>query len=129
MVLVFSDHENNFAKMSMSQINSLGEKYDFSSIMHYARNTFARTSILDTIVPKTKNHDVPEIGQRHRISVGDIIQTNKLYKCPSRYNIQSIEWRLLFFINIKLLLFHVVKRRRSDITSLFKWHHLLITCK
>ncbi|XP_048760926.2 tolloid-like protein 1 isoform X2 [Ostrea edulis] len=77
------NHENNFAKMSMSQINSLGEKYDFSSIMHYARNTFARTSILDTIVPKTKNHDVPEIGQRHRISVGDIIQTNKLYKCPS----------------------------------------------
>lgn len=78
------NHENNFAKMSTSQINSLGEEYDFSSIMHYSRNTFARTGDLDTIKPIThENQAVPEIGQRTHLSIGDIIQTNKLYKCPS----------------------------------------------
>lgn len=41
---------------------------------------------LDTILPQadpdTKSR--PEIGQRIRLSEGDISQTNKLYKCPSR---------------------------------------------
>lgn len=77
------NHDNNFAKMTLTEINSLGEEYDFSSIMHYARNTFSKSSDLDTLVPKTLTADIPEIGQRQRLSVGDIIQTNKLYKCPS----------------------------------------------
>ena len=40
---------------------------------------------MDTILPQqdpeTKSR--PEIGQRIRLSEGDIAQTNKLYKCPS----------------------------------------------
>lgn len=83
------DHDNNFAKMTLNEINSLGEEYDFSSIMHYARNTFSKSSDLDTLVPKTPTADIPEIGQRQRLSVGDIIQTNKLYKCPSKSIIES----------------------------------------
>lgn len=83
------DHDNNFAKMTLNEINSLGEEYDFSSIMHYARNTFSKSSDLDTLVPKTLTADIPEIGQRQRLSVGDIIQTNKLYKCPSKCIIES----------------------------------------
>lgn len=86
--LPFLDHENNFAKMSLSEINSLGEEYDFSSIMHYARNTFAKSSDLDTVVPRTQGSDAPDIGQRAHLSVGDIIQTNKLYKCPSKSCLQ-----------------------------------------
>lgn len=34
--------EYNFNKLTAEEVNSLGENYDFDSIMHYARNTFSR---------------------------------------------------------------------------------------
>ena len=34
--------EYNFLKMEPAEADSLGEEYDFDSIMHYARNTFSR---------------------------------------------------------------------------------------
>lgn len=39
---------------------------------------------LDTIIPKKKepNGTPVEIGQRVKLSPGDIRQANKLYKCP-----------------------------------------------
>ena len=68
-------------------MNSLGEEYDYGSIMHYARNTFARNNYLDTILPRRKPGMVvrPEIGQRVKLSPGDIRQARKLYRCPSKY--------------------------------------------
>ncbi|KAA8592353.1 hypothetical protein FQN60_017808, partial [Etheostoma spectabile] len=33
--------EYNFLKMEPGEVDSLGEVYDFDSIMHYARNTFS----------------------------------------------------------------------------------------
>uniref|UniRef100_A0A4W5NC55 Metalloendopeptidase n=1 Tax=Hucho hucho TaxID=62062 RepID=A0A4W5NC55_9TELE len=36
--------EYNFLKMEPGEVDSLGEVYDFDSIMHYARNTFSRLS-------------------------------------------------------------------------------------
>lgn len=58
--------------------------YDYNSIMHYASKTFARNPYIDTIqvpshVPEEK---IQEMGQRIRLSPGDIQQTNLLYKCP-----------------------------------------------
>jgi len=38
----FPGQEYNFLKMEPGEVNSLGESYDFDSIMHYARNTFSR---------------------------------------------------------------------------------------
>uniref|UniRef100_A0A8C8BCB8 Metalloendopeptidase n=1 Tax=Otus sunia TaxID=257818 RepID=A0A8C8BCB8_9STRI len=38
--------EYNFLKMEAGEVNSLGETYDFDSIMHYARNTFSSHSLL-----------------------------------------------------------------------------------
>ena len=38
----FAGQEYNFLKMEPGEVNSLGEPYDFDSIMHYARNTFSR---------------------------------------------------------------------------------------
>jgi len=53
--------------------------------MHYARDTFSRAVYLDTILPKADlmTRERPEIGQRVRLSPGDIVQTNLLYRCAS----------------------------------------------
>ncbi|XP_059820855.1 dorsal-ventral patterning tolloid-like protein 1 isoform X3 [Hypanus sabinus] len=76
--------EYNFLKMEPGEVNSLGEAYDFDSIMHYARNTFSRGMFLDTILPgRDENGIRPAIGQRARLSKGDIAQARKLYRCPA----------------------------------------------
>ncbi|XP_061657366.1 bone morphogenetic protein 1-like isoform X3 [Syngnathoides biaculeatus] len=75
--------EYNFLKMEPGEVDSLGEVYDFASIMHYARNTFSRSVFLDTIFPRYDVNGVrPSIGQRLKLSKGDIAQARKLYKCP-----------------------------------------------
>ncbi|XP_061421245.1 bone morphogenetic protein 1-like [Lethenteron reissneri] len=76
--------EYNFLKMEPGEVDSLGESYDFDSIMHYARNTFSRGIFLDTILPRPDDSGVrPAIGQRTRLSQGDIAQARKLYRCPA----------------------------------------------
>uniref|UniRef100_A0A0K0FWI4 Metalloendopeptidase n=1 Tax=Strongyloides venezuelensis TaxID=75913 RepID=A0A0K0FWI4_STRVS len=78
------DQEYNFDKSKPGEVDSLGETYDYESIMHYSRNTFSRSIYLDTILPKHNiNGKKPEIGQRTHLSVGDIRQTNKLYQCET----------------------------------------------
>lgn len=72
--------------MNEEEVNSLGLTYDYDSIMHYARNTFSKGTYLDTIQPiDVPGRTRPEIGQRVRLSEGDIAQTNLLYRCPSMY--------------------------------------------
>ncbi|KAK2888337.1 bone morphogenetic protein 1-like isoform X1 [Channa argus] len=74
--------EYNFLKMEPGEVDSLGEVYDFGSIMHYARNTFSRGIFRDTILPRYDVNGVrPFIGQRTKLSKGDIAQARKLYKC------------------------------------------------
>jgi tolkin protein len=82
---IMTGQEYNFNKLTPDEVNSLQESYDFDSIMHYARNTFSRSTFLDTILPKEdpNSRHRPEIGQRIRLSSGDIAQANRLYKCPS----------------------------------------------
>lgn len=41
-VSALTGQEYNFLKMEPGEVDSLGEVYDFDSIMHYARNTFSR---------------------------------------------------------------------------------------
>lgn len=54
--------------------------------MHYAKNTFSKGTYLDTILPMENIGQIrPEIGQRIRLSEGDIAQTNLLYKCHSEF--------------------------------------------
>lgn len=81
---IMPGQQYNFNKLTALEVNSLGEDYDYGSIMHYARNTFARATYVDTILPRKKPDMVvrPEIGQRVRLSPGDIAQANKLYRCP-----------------------------------------------
>ncbi|CAJ0566031.1 unnamed protein product, partial [Mesorhabditis spiculigera] len=70
----------NFEKSKPGEVDSLGEPYDFASIMHYARDTFSRGIFHDTILPRPSFRH--EIGQRIELSEGDIRQTKKLYNCP-----------------------------------------------
>lgn len=85
---ILSGQEYNFNKLTAEEVNSLGLPYDYDSIMHYARNTFSKGTYLDTIFPvEIKGRKRPEIGQRLRLSEGDIAQANLLYKCPSKLNL------------------------------------------
>lgn len=80
---IMSGQEYNFNKLTDEEVNSLGLTYDYDSIMHYARNTFSKGTYLDTILPiDVPGRKRPEIGQRVRLSEGDIAQTKLLYKCP-----------------------------------------------
>ena len=87
LTILHPGQEYNFNKLTSSEVNSLGEVYDFESIMHYARNTFSKSHVLDTILPRRDPDTMsrPEIGQRIRLSPGDIRQANKLYNCPSKH--------------------------------------------
>uniref|UniRef100_A0A1B6GTE4 Metalloendopeptidase n=2 Tax=Cicadellinae TaxID=33370 RepID=A0A1B6GTE4_9HEMI len=82
---IMAGQEYNFNKLTEDEVNSLGLPYDYDSIMHYARNTFSKGTYLDTIQPidymRGGYKRRPEIGQRIRLSEGDIAQTNLLYKC------------------------------------------------
>ncbi|BES88254.1 CUB domain [Nesidiocoris tenuis] len=80
---IMAGQEYNFNKLTEEEVNSLGLPYDYDSIMHYARNTFSKGTYLDTIQPmdQGKGKRRPEIGQRVRLSEGDIAQTNLLYRC------------------------------------------------
>ncbi|EDS37225.1 ubiquitin-protein ligase [Culex quinquefasciatus] len=79
---IMQGQEYNFNKLTEDEVNSLGLPYDYDSIMHYARNTFSKGTYLDTIFPiEMPTRKRPEIGQRLRLSEGDIAQANLLYKC------------------------------------------------
>nr|VZI14714.1 unnamed protein product [Spirometra erinaceieuropaei] len=71
-----------FAKRPSTYIDSLGEPYDYESIMHLKANEFTIPGKNETIRPR-KCCPRPQIGQREKISEGDARQVNKLYKCPS----------------------------------------------
>ena len=62
-----------------NQINSLGQPYDYDSVMHYGPRSFS-VSKEDTLIAKQDRN----IGQRRGLSVGDILQARLLYRCHSK---------------------------------------------
>ena len=38
--------EYNFNKLTSEEVNSMGLRYDYDSIMHYARNTFSKVGLV-----------------------------------------------------------------------------------
>ncbi|XP_063687286.1 tolloid-like protein 2 [Bolinopsis microptera] len=69
---------HNFEKKNLTEINSLGERYDYNSIMHYSPRSFSRDNDKKTLIPVSK---FKSIGQREQLSISDIRQANKLYHC------------------------------------------------
>ncbi|EDV30246.2 uncharacterized protein Dana_GF23044 [Drosophila ananassae] len=81
---IMRGQEYNFDVLSPEEVDLPLLPYDYNSIMHYAKNSFSKSSFLDTITPI----GIPpgthvELGQRRRLSRGDIVQANLLYKCAS----------------------------------------------
>lgn len=77
-----SGHEHNFQQLTSEEVDSLGEPYDFESIMHYSSYGFSRGFRPTISIKLLRNGRIPQIGQRIRLSASDIRQTNKLYNCP-----------------------------------------------
>ncbi|GFV09256.1 metalloendopeptidase [Trichonephila clavipes] len=71
--------ENNFQKYTTYSQQTLDEKYDYASLLHYSRRAFSRNS-LPTIEPKNFVGNFI-IGQRLGFSPTDIRKINKLYNC------------------------------------------------
>lgn len=67
----------NFAKYANTYISYFGTKFDIGSVMMYPRTAFSKNG-LDTITTKTLA-DKDVIGQRLKLSVGDIQRLNNMY--------------------------------------------------
>lgn len=121
---ILNGQEYNFNKLTSEDVNSLGLPYDYESIMHYARNTFSKGTYLDTILPvEVKGKKRPEIGQRLRLSDGDIAQANLLYKCPSKCGICLLSLRA-FRKSTQFISFFFGTRMWSDIPGEFRIVHI-----
>lgn len=78
---IVSGRQINFQKFSWKEIQNLGEKYDYGSVLHYDQYAFAKDPSKPTIIPKKKD---AVIGQRIGFSETDLRKLNKLYKCNSK---------------------------------------------
>ena len=80
---IISGKASQFYKRS---VDSHGHKYDYGSIMHYSTRAFGyRGAITIEVNNPTEyaNQGRPFLGQRSRLSSGDIAQINQLYdNCP-----------------------------------------------
>ncbi|XP_065064807.1 zinc metalloproteinase nas-13-like isoform X3 [Rhopilema esculentum] len=65
-----------FEKYGRDKLDSLGEPYDYGSIMHYPWNAFS-TNGRNTLVPKRRVPQQPYV----RLSKSDAIQASRMYKC------------------------------------------------
>jgi len=69
--MLLTDQEKNFKKYTTAEIDTLGQPYDYGSIMHYGPHVFAlpHTINLEPKIPGMR------IGQRDGLSAIDIKST------------------------------------------------------
>jgi hypothetical protein len=75
-IIFFSDYDKEY------EIDSLGQPYDFMSIMHYSLQTAKGETMMRVRPEHADTIDSREIGQRMGLSEGDKTQANLLYRCP-----------------------------------------------
>jgi hypothetical protein len=73
--------EHNFTKYDQFTVGSFSTNYDFDSIMHYGRTSFSRNG-RDTITTLSSSNQ-NRIGQRLRLSQGDIQRLRTMYSCAN----------------------------------------------
>ena len=87
------------------EIDHLGEEYDYGSLMHYAKDAFAREKGLITVEGLRQGHE--KMGQREGFSETDIRKINKLYECDGN----SILPYCSFIIHTKFTVFPLLEPR------------------
>ncbi|KAM8704028.1 hypothetical protein ACLKA7_008618 [Drosophila subpalustris] len=81
---IIRGQEYNFDVVPPEESDQPVLPYDYNSIMHYAKNSFSKSTYLDTISPIGLSPGAHiELGQRRGLSRGDIKQANLLYKCAA----------------------------------------------
>ncbi|XP_052765114.1 zinc metalloproteinase nas-6-like [Mya arenaria] len=73
-----SGEEGNFKKYSTNEVDTLGQPYDYGSVLHYSAHAFAIDKSKPTIEPKQSG---VTIGQRIGLSPIDIKEIQLLYDC------------------------------------------------
>lgn len=73
------DRRHNFDKYSTKDVSLFDTPYDIDSVMHYGRKFFSTNGLntIETVDPA----DIYRIGQRLRMSYGDIQRLNNMYQC------------------------------------------------
>ncbi|OQV16027.1 putative Zinc metalloproteinase nas-14 [Hypsibius exemplaris] len=72
-------YENNFDAYSPAIIDTLGQPYDYDSVMQYSAIAFSKDQLSYTIYPYFA--DTKRLGQRLKFSETDIKKVNVAYKC------------------------------------------------
>jgi Astacin (Peptidase family M12A) len=72
-------YENKFDKRSSKELTDFGTGYDFDSLVHPSNTTYSKNGkiTIETADPK----DSVNMGQRKKLSDGDIMRINRMYKC------------------------------------------------
>lgn len=74
-----SDHVKQFEMRTRGEVTTLGQSYDFQSIMHYSNKEFSSNGG-DTI--QAIADPSMQLGNLNTLSAVDVLQINLLYRCP-----------------------------------------------
>ncbi|CAF1440048.1 unnamed protein product [Rotaria sordida] len=79
---MISGTEHNFQRFTNSEINTLGEAYDYGSIMHYQNDAFSKNG-KPTIRPSLAGYEnwESQMGRLYKLSGQDIRKLKKYYNC------------------------------------------------
>lgn len=72
----------NFVKLNNDQDNNFGVEYDYGSVMHYSTVAFSVNGE-PTIESKSGSNTSDKMGQRIKLSDGDILKINRMYNCST----------------------------------------------
>lgn len=78
-ILFALDHVQQFEIRRRGEVTTLGQPYDFQSIMHYSNKEFSKNG-RDTI-QALSDPSMP-LGNVNSLSAVDVMQINLLYNCP-----------------------------------------------
>ena len=80
------DELYNFQKRNVFEVDSQGAPYDYTSVMHYSLDSFAKRRGLNTLKiineEEYEKQGRPYVGYAHTLSKLDVMQINRLYNCP-----------------------------------------------
>ena len=78
MSCLFAGKERNFESYSHDTIDTLGEKYDYGSIMHYTNKDYSING--DNTIQAVHDPD-KKLGQMEDFSETDLRKIAKVYRC------------------------------------------------